>query len=99
MSHDWGVPFPSNAAATGARKPLVAYTAAAGVRDVAFGSAILTMALLRDRRAVGVFALAGSIAGVGDGVIARHFGATPLQTAIHWTPGALCAAFGALLLL
>lgn len=60
MSHDWGVPFPPNAAATGARKPLVAYTAAAGVRDVAFGSAILTMALLRDRRAVGVFALGAS---------------------------------------
>ena len=64
MAQDWGVPF-----GAGARKPLLAYTCAAGVRDIAFGLALLALAGMRDRRAVGVLVMAGAVVGTGDGFI------------------------------
>ena len=76
-----------------------AYVTVAGVRDLAAGGLVVAFALLRDRRAVGVSVLVGSVIPIGDGTMALLHSPTPLRfVAMHWGSAVVCLAFAAVLL-
>jgi hypothetical protein len=66
-----------------------AYMSAAGVRNLFVGGVLLVFTLLRDRRALGVCALFGTVISIGDGLNVLRHSSTPLQfVLVHWVTGA-----------
>ncbi len=77
----------------------LAYVTAAGVRDLAAGGLTVAFALRRDRRAVGLTVLVGTLIPVGDGLVAlRHSPAPWRCVPLHWGSALACLAFAGLLL-
>ena len=69
------------------------------MRDVAVGCLILVFTLLRDRRAVGVAILLGTIIPLGDGFTVLKYSPTPLRfLPLHWGGVLACFIFAFLLL-
>ena len=80
-------------------EPADKYMAAAGVRDLAVGAAVLTFALLGDRRALGVSLACTSAIAVGDGVIALRNSPDPKRVLpVHWGAAVGCIGLACLLL-
>ena len=76
-----------------------AFVTVAGVRDLAAGALVLAFALLGDRRAVGVAALAGAAIPVGDGLTVLRHGPSPRPfVALHWGSAVGALALAAVLL-
>ena len=75
------------------------YVTVAGVRDLAAGGLVVAFALIRDRRAVGVTVLVGTVIPFGDGCVALRHAPSPLPfVAMHWGSAVVCLAFAAVLL-
>ena len=80
-------------------EPADKYMTAAGVRDLAVGAAVLSFALLRDRRALGISLACTSAIAVGDGVIALRNGPDPKRVLpVHWGAAVGCIGLACLLL-
>ena len=80
-------------------EPADKYMTAAGVRDLAVGAAVLTFALLRDRRALGISLACTSVIAVGDGVIALRNSPDPKRVLpVHWGAAVGCIGLACLLL-
>lgn len=80
-------------------EPADKYMAAAGVRDLAVGAAVLSFALLRDRRALGVSLACTSAIAVGDGIIALRNSPDPKRVLpVHWGAAVGCIGLACVLL-
>jgi hypothetical protein len=76
-----------------------AYLSAAAVRDVAVGVLTLVLALLRDKRAVGIILLVATIIPIGDGLIVLRNSPAPWHfLPLHWGGAVGCLAFALILL-
>ncbi len=76
-----------------------AYVTVAAVRDLCVGALAVAFALLRDRRAMGVTVLLGSIIPLGDGIVVLLHSSSPWRfLPLHWGGAVGCLIFGFLLL-
>jgi Domain of unknown function (DUF4267) len=75
------------------------YVTVAAVRDLSVGILALAFALLRDRRAMGLIVLLGSIIPIGDGIVVLLHSPTPLEfLPLHWGGAVGCLIFAFLLM-
>lgn len=76
-----------------------AYVTVAAIRDVSVGALALVLALLRDRRALGLTVLLGAVIPIGDGIVVLRHSPTPMQfLPLHWGGAIGCLIFAYLLL-
>ena len=88
----YGVPVPTLDAAS-------AWVMAAGVRDLSLGLLGLVFALLKERHALGLLALVGTLIPIADGLIVVTNGPSALPyVLLHWGSAVACLVYAVLLL-
>ena len=76
-----------------------AWISSAALRDLAYGCLTLTFTLLRDRRAMGLCLLFGSIIPAGDAIVVlRHSPSPPAYLPLHLSGAVACLVLAAILL-
>jgi hypothetical protein len=69
------------------------------LRDLAYGGVTLTFTLLRDRRAVGLCVLFGTIIPIGDAIVVLYQSPSPLKyLPLHLGGALVCLILGVILL-
>lgn len=80
-------------------EPGLGYLRAIGLRDLAFGLYVLTLAALASRRAVGTVLLITVLIPAGDLVLVAVLGGGAIHLFLHLLSGAMMAAAGAWILM